>query len=333
MTFIDEEDDDTSCLPEDYPVTYTKKLYRSLNSYDKIQLVFYRKMKMAVAVEVCRKNDYIIRKTAHTLPELQTYLQDSNTFTIVFTSSKELSSPLLGPLLNKSNVLATGIPNMYLFTGAKREQYLIYQRLLNNYQCSINDIQFMPISFLMDKEQQCKDFHLYMRLNENSRTWVLKKSQGYGGDGITVISNTTLIKHMFDTCPSDHQYILQEYLHDMLLLNGRKFDIRALVLIANSRPYMLFYHKGYLRVVMNQFNSQGGRGVHLTNTHVQSMQPNFDPDKHFWSFEKFQSYLDLHHPDADRYVSTHLEPHIKNIAIFILKAGMNIHTHTHLQLS
>lgn len=312
----------SSLCTNTYPVSYTKRLYHPLDIYEQVQLIFYKKMKMAIAVEVCHKNGWILRKTAHSRQELYSLLKE-NVFSIIFTSSKELSSPFMVALLNKSNVLVTGIPNAYLFTGAKREQYVTFQRFLNKYECSINSLKFMPTSFLMDNVRQCKEFHKHLRLNKDSQVWVLKKSQGFGGDGVKVISNMTTIKHMFDTCPSTHQYIMQEYLQNILLLNGRKFDVRALVLIANTRPYMLFYHKGYLRVIMNQFNLKGSRDVHLTNTHVQSVQPNFDPDDHFWSFSKFQSYLDIHHPDNEGYVSTNLVPHIKRVATFILKSGMD----------
>lgn len=304
-----------------YPLSYTNRLYKPLKEYNKVQLIFYRKMKMSLAVEVCQNNGWILSKTIHSRQELQSQLDNQNVFSIVFTSSKELSNRHMNSLLNQTNVLVSAIPNAYLFTGAKREQYITFQRYLNRHKCSINELKFMPVSFLMDSVKECEGFYKYMRLNRDSAVWVLKKSQGYGGDGVTVMSNRTAIKLVFDTCPSRQQYIMQEYLQDMLLLNGRKFDIRALFLIANTKPYMLFYHDGYLRVVMSQFYETGGREVHLTNTHVQSMQPNFSPNDHFWSFKKLQSHLDVHYPDNEQYVQSYLIPYIKKVGIFIVKAG------------
>ena len=305
----------------DYPMSYRKPLYRSLQEYTQVQLIFFRKMKMAVAVEVCHKRGWIVRRTAHTMEELDQLLNHRDIFSILFTSSKELSSPLMDQYTNNSRILAAGIPDAYLFTGTKKEQYITFQRFLGQYHCSIEQINFMPSSFLMDNVKQCNSFLRHLKQNGHFQMWVLKKSQGFGGDGITVISNITLLQNMFSTCPSNKQYIMQQYIQNMLLLNRRKFDIRALVVVANTNPYMIFYHEGYLRVVMSQFDSNGSREVHLTNTHVQSMQANFNPDDHFWSFSKFQSYLDKHYPDNDKFVTTKLVPHIQKISVFILKAG------------
>lgn len=304
-----------------YPPSYMKPLYnRQLQTYQQVQLVFYKKMKMSIAVEVCRKRGWMVPRIAHTLSEL-TSLLSTDSFTILFTSSKELSSPLLKGFTNNSNILAAGIPNAFYFTGAKREQHTTFQRYLQQHDCSIEGLKFMPTSYLMDDVHQCRSFQRQLELTHSPPMWVLKKSQGYGGDGVTIVSNVTALKHMFNACPSDRQYILQEYVHNMLLLNGRKFDVRALVLIANTKPYMLFYHDGYLRVVMTQYDSTGDREVHLTNTHVQSTQSNFDPNSHFWSFGKFQTYLDKHHPKNNEFVAKRLVPYIKDVALLILKSG------------
>ena len=278
---------------------------------------------MSVAIEISHKRGWTIPRIAHTTNELNSLLKD-DTFVILFTSSKELTKPSMTPYINHSNILATGIPNMYYFTGTKREQYTTYQHFLRQHDCSIEDLKFMPNSYLMDDLHQCKSLHRQLELSNQPQMWVLKKSQGFGGDGITVVSNTTVLQQMFNTCPSEHQYIVQEYISNMLLLNGRKFDIRALILIANTRPYMVFYHHGYLRVVMSLYNSSGKREVHLTNTHVQSMQSNFDPESHFWSFERFQSHLNKNYPQNDDFVSSRLIPYIKEIAVFILKSGYQI---------
>lgn len=316
----------TGKCDDPYPLSYTMSLYKPLDEYKKIQFIFYKKTKMAIAVDICQRNGWALRKTVHTREELKSQLQRKNFFSIVFTSSKELSNPYTNKLLNRTNVLVSALPNAYLFSGAKREQYITFQRYLKRYECSIHELKFMPASFLMDIARECKAFFKYMRLNRDFSEWVLKKSHGYGGDGVTIMSNKTAIKHMFNSCPSNGQYIMQEYIRDIILLNGRKFDIRALFVIANSRPYMLFYHEGYLRVVIKQFYQSGGREVHLTNTHVQSQQPNFDPNDHFWSFKKLQSYLDIHYPENDEYVISHLIPYIKKVAKFIVKSGKTIHT-------
>ena len=312
-----EDRNNSPCL---YPHSYSMPWYRPIINYKDITLVYFKKQNMAVASEVSRKKGWIIAKTCKTFEMLKSLVSNSP-FTVIFTSSKELSNPLLQQYTNDSNILATGIPNAYKFTGTKREQYITYQNFLNTYQCSIEELRLMPASYLMDDSIQCQNFFRNLESRKNSDIWVLKKSQGFGGDQVQVFHNTTLFKKMFGKCDNNEQYIIQEYVQNLLLLEERKFDVRALILIAGTRPYILFYHEGYLRVVLKPFDPKASREVHLTNTHVQSMQLNYSPDKHFWSFAKFQTYLDEHHPDNNEFVTSRLIPYIKKISVFILNSG------------
>ena len=65
---------------------------------------------------------------------------------------------------------------------------------------------------------------------------------------------------------------MQECIHNLLLLEGCKFDIRAFILLANTQPYMLFHHDGYLRVSLKAYHPKGTIDAHLTNTCIQSEQ-------------------------------------------------------------
>ena len=311
---------DSECL---YRSAYYKPFYKPLESFQKVRLVFYKKHKMTAVANVARGRGWVAMSAIKSLTKLLSFIMD-DTFTIIFTSSKELSDIAFHRYANNSNVLAAGIPGAYRFTGTKREQYITYQKYLNRFGCSIESIKMMPSLYLLDNDLQCKSF--FKRLDSEGsgsteRMWVLKNSRGFGGDQVEVIHNTTSLRVRFGGCQGNEQFIAQEYIQNLLLLNKRKFDIRALVLIANTQPLMLFYHEGYLRVVIREFDPFATREVHLTNTHVQSLQPGFLPDNHFWSFGKFQSYLDGNIPDNDDFVRNKLIPYIKRIATLIVKSG------------
>ena len=115
---------------------------------------------------------------------------------------------------------------------------------------------------------------------------------------------------------------MQEYITDALLLDGRKFDIRVFVLISGTKPYMMFYHNGYLRVAIQPFDINGPMENHLTNTHIQSRQKDYQPDSHFWSFERFQSYLDDHYRDNDKFVNRKLIPYVEALGVLIINSGV-----------
>ena len=304
-----------------YPHNYYVPWYKSSELYRYFQLVFYKKQKMGNAITVARNKGWSVSGIIKSRNKLDSIVK-GNIFTVLFTSSKELSSTLLEEYANKTNMLSTGILGAYQFTGSKKEQYLTYQQYLNRFRCSIEELKFMPVLYLLDNGNHCRSFFEKLKAGGEQGLWVLKNSRGYGGDQVQVVHNTSLLTARFGSCKNNEEFIVQEYIQSLLLLDNRKFDVRALVLIAGTQPYLLFYHHGYLRVVLKQFDLKASREVHLTNTHVQSQQPGFSPEEHFWSFTKFQSYLDQHYPDNGQFVHEKLIPHIKRTSLMILKSGM-----------
>ena len=67
----------------------------------------------------------------------------------------------------------------------------------------------------------------------------------------------------------------RRYVMNPLLLDGRKFDIRCYMLIANAAPLLVLYRKGYCRLSMHEYdNGSENITAHLTNQ-VVLLPPRF----------------------------------------------------------
>ena len=289
-------------------------------------LVFYGKPIMQILRTITSlrgwKMKLILRDSPEGLEELQG-LVALDRLLVVFTTSKSFHHKLLRALANSTNVLIGSIENAFKVTGAKRAQLTVFRNHFQTFGCSLEDAAIMPRSFILDDPMECIQFFKYGNTHPQS-WWVLKPSNGQGGDGISIHSNLTALYSKYATCMKKSDSIIQEYVLSPLLLQNRKFDIRAFILIAQTSPYyLLFYHEGYLRVSVKEFDLHGGREAHLTNSHVQIAVEGFSMSEHFWSFQKLQEYLNEHLPvENEDFVSSRLIPFIKKVGLFILQSGI-----------
>ena len=294
-------------------------------SWERVQLIFYGKPIMQVVKRICVQRHWKMmiisnESSANSLNELKRRVSTDDTFTIMFTSSRQYHLPVIQELANSTSALVSSIRYAFKTTGPKKEQLLSFRQHFAAYGCTLEEVGIMPPSFLMDDSQDCVRYFKYASSSPSS-WWVMKSSQGYGGEGITIHQNMSVLYKKFGTCKGNGEYIVQEYLSNLLLVEKRKFDVRGLVLIAGTNPYFLFYHEGYLRVSVSDFSLKGDRNVHITNSHLQVTSRDFDPERHFWSFVRFQEFLDSHHPDNNNFVENKLVPFIKNVSLFLLQTS------------
>ena len=301
-----------------------KPWFSSKKKYEHTQLIFYGKPVMQAVKHICVEKKWsmtlILNDSVIGAKELQRMSSKQDTFSIIYTSSRLLHQPILQDLANSSNALVSSIRYAFKITGAKKAQLEAFRSFFEKHGC---DMKIMPSSFILDKPKECMQFFRHARLDPDA-WWVLKPSSGFGGEGITVHTSMTYLYKKFALCQSKEQFVVQKYLSQLLLIEGRKFDVRGLVLIAGTTPYFLFYHEGYLRVSIKKFSANSDKDVHLTNSHIQTQSSNFSADKHFWSFERFQKYLNSYHPKSTDFVSEHLVPFIKKVGLFILQTGIVI---------
>lgn len=294
-------------------------------TFRNVEFYFYGKPIMQVLKEVCEERNWkwkmLLNSTSTARLER---LIHADALSIIYGTSKALEHQFIRNMTLSRRALVASVSKAFLVTGPKNKQLIMYRQFVKSFGCSLENLKLVPKSFLLSDENECLDFFIHISKKSKS-AWIVKPYGGYGGQNIEIYNLASPMIKKFGKCDKRYQYLAQEYLPNLLLLNGRKFDVRAYILIARTNPYFLFYHPGYLRVAISKFSAGAGKEVHLTNTHVQSHVNGFTMNDHFWSFSTLQQYISNTSMGNNDFVQAKLEPLIKQTGLFILQAGTYIY--------
>ena len=111
----------------------------------------------------------------------------------------------------------------------------------------------------------------------------------------------TALQKRFGACTGGAGYghLAQEYI-EPLLVDGRKFDLRAYLLVPSTNPVTWWFNRGHLRLSLTQFDAGSGeKNVHLTNFHQQILIGKNESDarvasRMMWTYRAFAIYLRDH---------------------------------------
>ncbi len=156
------------------------------------------------------------------------------------------------------------------------------------------DFNFMQETYILpdDKEIIEKKFKDY-KISKNN-LWLIKPADGMIGNGIKILTN---FSDLYD------RGVVTKYIHNPLLLNGKKFDLRLYVLITSFLPLKIYLNKeGLVRITTKYFtldkNNYNNSFIHLTNTGVNKKNKNYIFSKNFtdensnkWSLATLKNYL------------------------------------------
>lgn len=142
-----------------------------------------------------------------------------------------------------------------------------------------HDIENIPLTFLIKKDHTDPSFAEFLSYanfdstSSDQNYWIIKPGENSNrGSGIQVCDSIEQLKSYISSSKRK-SYIIQKYITNPLLIDGRKFDIRCYALLTsiNGRKKAYFYQGGYLRTSSKEYELDdiNDKLVHLTNDAVQ----------------------------------------------------------------
>ncbi|KAI0238489.1 Protein polyglycylase TTLL10 [Lamellibrachia satsuma] len=161
--------------------------------------------------------------------------------------------------------------------------------------------EFVPETYRLDDKIDRKAF---MDAFKEGDIWICKPAAMNRGKGIYLVRDIRQLrenlaarderKKQHSTWHVTDDRIIQRYIMKPLLLDWRKFDIRAYMLVASMAPYLVLYHEGYARLCLLEYDSrETNLMAHLTNQCVQRQSCAYLSGKEntVWSMDRLNDYI------------------------------------------
>ena len=206
--------------------------------------------------------------------------------------------------------------------------------------CPVNHKYFLK-NWILSKQEDCKDFFRILNSQQYQETkkvkpiqFMRKVSGQHRGAGVMPVTpeEEEILRTNYsngDLCGEiTKNVIIQDYVQNPLLINGRKFDFRFYVLIASTNPMIAYYHDGLLRVSLESYDEEGGdKRSLLTNLALSKDQYEKAENKtemledQMWDFPRFQEYLLKAGVVSDpNWLDNYLRPEFKKACIHLLRS-------------
>ncbi|XP_062889088.1 protein polyglycylase TTLL10-like [Mobula hypostoma] len=172
--------------------------------------------------------------------------------------------------------------------------------------------EFYPETYRMVIKSERYAFY---RAFQEGQIWISKPAESSQGKGIFLLKTLDDLKAFHEKLESTEENpyvrmcfynspinrIVQRYIDEPLLLEGRKFDVRSYFLIACSSPFVTFFRHGYAKLTCNEYNPNSDDLTdHLTNQAVQKKNPRYSGMKEdtVWSMEHLNDYINEKYREA-----------------------------------
>ncbi|KAF0694747.1 Aste57867_14423 [Aphanomyces stellatus] len=123
-----------------------------------------------------------------------------------------------------------------------------------------DDFDFFPRSFLMPSERM--DLQQYMAQDKKGATYIVKPRTLCQGKGIRLVQ-------AFQTLSPTEPCVVQKYIHNPLLIDGFKFDLRIYVFVYSVDPLRVYiFRNGLARFCTTPFAPPTRANLHQTRMHL-----------------------------------------------------------------
>ncbi|XP_059170579.1 uncharacterized protein LOC131952088 isoform X3 [Physella acuta] len=199
--------------------------------------------------------------------------------------------------------LVNHIPNCKLLTNklgllCSLQEYERVTLLTKGRLPRLKMVDFVPETFKLDERT---DRDRFLSEYKDGETWICKPTSLNQGKGIFLLRSRDEINQLLSERDAKSSWtrqvqmrIVQRYIHNPLLIEGRKFDIRAYMFIASTVPFLVLFHNGYVRLSCQKYNQDDTNlTTHLTNQFVQKKDPTYKDNKEdtAWTMDKLNDYV------------------------------------------
>ncbi|XP_022370503.1 inactive polyglycylase TTLL10 [Enhydra lutris kenyoni] len=165
--------------------------------------------------------------------------------------------------------------------------------------------EFFPETYRLDIRDEREAF---FTLFDGKHIWICKPSACNQGKGIFLLRSqeeVAALQVKTQSIEDDPIYrkmpfrapqarVVQRYIQNPLLLDGKKFDVRSYLLIACAMPYMVFFCHGYARLTLSLYDPHSSDlSGHLTNQFMQKKSPLYVLLKEdtVWSMDQLNRHI------------------------------------------
>lgn len=200
-----------------------------------------------------------------------------------------------------------------------------------------------PKTWILAKEDQCRDFfaefnsEVYQELKKERKMVYFRKigAHVHEGKGVFPVTDEeeVYLNNLYENgtkCGQVRENNLIQYnVHNLLLVHNRKFGFRIFMLVASTNPLLVYYHDGYARLSLNEYDPKSKEIITFVTNIGQNIK---EAEKRtglteqeiqeftLWRLEDFHDHMIQQGLVTDpNWINNHLRAELKKTMIHLIR--------------